>query len=79
MILICPGLVLSNLFQCQEAKWALSNYENGITEGMEHVSHHDLKVNCEYMCGNCDRLSSQDFVNQQGCYRTGYHSFLRIE
>ena len=43
---------------------------------MEHVSHHDLKVNCEYMCGNCDRLSSQDFVNQQGCYRTGFQSFF---
>merc|ERR1719394_127424 len=61
--------------KCQEAKWVLSNYENGI-EGMEHSSHHDLKVNCEYTCGNvigeCDSLNSQDFVNQQGCYRIKY-------
>ena len=49
---------------------------------MEHSSHHDLKVNCEYTCGNvigeCDSLNSQDFVNHQNCFRTGFQSCFTV-
>ena len=75
MILVYDSYLIA-LIQCQGALWGLAGYENGFTEGMEHMSHDDVFSNCEGLCGTlkCHELNPQDFENHQNCYRSGFHS-----
>merc|ERR1711990_995914 len=65
-------LMSSSVGGCQEAKWYLSNYKNGITEGMEGVSESEMVEHCEHQChghNSCNRLKPEDFLNHDACQR----------
>ena len=67
------------LFQCLEAKWIHFGqkwgYENGLDFGLDESMRNGLYDNCEYLCGsgNCDHFDAEDFVDHDGCDRTGFH------
>merc|ERR1711990_752526 len=65
-------LMSSSVGGCQEAKWYLSNYKNGITAGMEGVSESEMVEHCEDQChghNSCNRLKPEDFLNHDACQR----------
>ena len=63
------------LFQCQEAKWVLSNYDNDLRDGLEDTTRGDLLWWCEDECGSgeCDHFYAHDFENDDSCNRKGFH------
>ena len=70
------------IFQCQEVKWALANYENDFTDGMEHMSHDDLVDICEQLCrdssSSCHQLEPDDFLNRESCNRNGFRKLTQL-
>jgi len=65
-------LMSSSVDSCQEAKWYLSNYRNGIAEGMDGVSENEMIEHCEHQCdgrNSCNRFKPEDFLNHDGCQR----------
>ena len=66
------------IFQCLDAKWTVSNYQNGHKEfntGMEGLSERETIDRCNDQCGDrsCNRLKPEDFLNHEGCQRNGFH------
>ena len=75
-----PEMSTQTLFQCQEAKWVLSNYDNGFQDGLEELSRDDLFWWCVDECGSgkCDHFYAHDFENHDNCDRTGLHKLFYI-
>merc|ERR1711917_158719 len=65
------GILMSSVGECQEAKWALSNYRAGFTDGMEDTSENEILDWCNSECGDrsCNRLEPEDFLNHDACQR----------
>merc|ERR1719394_1639000 len=51
--------------ECQGAKFILSNFDNGVRDGLEGWTQADLFENCEYVCGfgGCSNYKNEDFTN----------------
>jgi len=64
-------LMSSSVGSCQEAKWSLSNFRNGFTDGMEGLSENEILDWCNSECGDrsCNRLKPEDFLNHDACQR----------
>ena len=62
-------------FQCLEAKWFLSNWDNDMRDALTEFKNRDAVLSyCESNCGatDCDELKSEDFVSADTCLRNGY-------
>jgi len=65
-------LMSSSVDGCQEAKWYLSNYRNGHTDGADGMSEYEMVERCEDQCdghNSCNRLKPEDFLNHDACQR----------
>ena len=63
------------LFQCLEAKWFLSNWDNDMRDALTEFKNRDAVLSyCESNCGatKCDELKSEDFVSADTCLRNGF-------